>query len=555
MLFLWADIWWSIMSFDLILHISNHAWSVKIDENINVDECLHFNFSFEDLQFLNLSDDEVGQKMLYIIEKIKEPAEFSEKNGKNADGSPRYRRRKFEISNDIKAEAVHLQGIRGEKTHPHVHLLIKKNARMGKDFGYLRKRISEISQEIGLTVNWDQVTKYNPQSVKNLQRAVKKFTWTIQQKDNDGFRSLVLKNADIFAKQISLLEELTKKTGNYSYFAKTMRHIQHRLNAQRLDFTYNNTNLRYKIEPLLTPEIMGCIQSIQRGEFTQKKLQYHLDNPIMKDYIRFSAGLNAPYWAILKENTNLLDGVRKNKKAVENYSKLKQKTKNKQKAKSEYTPHDFERLRVLKNIKSDIHFAIQKSKNEKELKENLGGASLKKRSGKVIGIKIGENVVKMTEIGIPWSEVLHKMKMNASAENETTKTTTTTKEKKHEYYIDCKIRRIDEKIQQNSERIQTAGGIYQKFRNAADRLYEAARKTYNGFSERAARIVEGVAKKRLDEISDLRAKQSDSDKSITEVKENAIEAKFDLADEAIIDEIDIMFNQDVKRKRKRGSRL
>ena len=392
--------------FNIKKHLQQHAHYFKEYEKVNSND-LHFNFSVQDLQFLSQNLD-ITATMEKILQDIRQPAQYKVKNGfyvdKDDNKKQKYTTRTIDLSKNIKIEAIHIKGSKGEYTQPHIHLVLDKDGRYGKEYSLLKLHISKVLEKYGLVANFDEIMPYNPYAVKNLQSSVKKFFWSLKKLDNEGFKRYIANNKELLKKYLDLLQELTQKTCNLDYYFKTMQTLQNRLNSLKIKVYYNDYNLadKYPIKEVLSKKDIEVIELIQQKKFSQKNIKNYLDNPILRDFVRYSyykKTKNSYIVTALKKHTTLLQYVKPNKKLVDNYFKLLKEQLPKKQRKSQLTEQD----NTFLKFKTAFIRSLKTAKNEKELKKKMeqeGFAfSWKKRKGKTIGIKWEDNYVKFTDLG------------------------------------------------------------------------------------------------------------------------------------------------------------
>lgn len=394
------------MAFDIKKHLKQHAYLFRQYKKHDKND-LHFNFSILDLQFIANNLD-IATTLKNILKEIRIYKQYKVKNGYYiaADGTKKqkYTTRTIDLSRHIKIEAIHLDGSLGEYTQPHIHLILDKNGRYGKKYSLLKLHISKVLEKYGLIANFDEILEYNPIGVKNLQSSIKKFFWSLKKLDNQEFKTYVTRNEQLIQKYIGMLIQLTQKTGNLDYYFKTMKTLQNRLNSLTIDISYNSYNLRhtYPIEEILSKEDKEVIQLIQNKKFSQKDIKEYLNNPILRDFTRYSYYKNTKNCYIvteLKKHTTLLQHTKPNKKLVDNYFKLLKEQLPKKKRKSQLSQQDNYFLR----FKSAFTYSLQTAKSEKELKKKMEQEgftfSWKKRKGKTIGIKWENKYIQFIDLG------------------------------------------------------------------------------------------------------------------------------------------------------------
>jgi hypothetical protein len=396
------------MSFDIKKHLQDHAFYFKQYDKLKEND-LHFNFSFEDIQFFN-KDKSPEELLSELLQELKKPAEYKEKNGfktlKNGEKKQKYTTRTINLSQNIQIEAIHVVGASGEHTHPHIHLILRKDGRYGKDFSLLRKHISTIAEKYGLMPNFDEIqdNKY-----KNLASSVKRFFWLLKKLPSKDFKEYFFKEdkKELLAVMIDKLIQYTKSTGNTLFYFKTMQNLRKRLQDNKIDYNYKKYNLReiIPIEEVLTQEDYEVIELLNDKKFAQKDIKDYIKNPILRDFARYSyyKDLKKSYIIKALKETTLIPNLQPNKRLLDNFLKLYNKKLSTSKRKSMLTEKD----NLALFFKNKLLQSAEKSANEKELRENLLKdfniqLKLKKRKGKTIGytfIKDGqEHYFKQSEI-------------------------------------------------------------------------------------------------------------------------------------------------------------
>lgn len=406
------------MSFDLEAHLENHAFIFKKHSDI-LPNSIHFNFSFLDLQFL---DKDVKETMSRLLDTLLLPTSYNVANGKRKDKHgnivQKFTTRKVHLQNDVQAMAIHLKGPEGEDTMPHIHFIADGATRFGYSYSLLKKHVSVVSEQFGLLPNFDEMVEHNPLSVKSLSRAVSQITWSWKKSTNAQLKSEISSRG--LDKSISLLKSYCLKTKNLTYYIKSMEGLKTRLNRMKLDIVYEGHHLRDTYPIPLREDDMEVIKLIQAKTFTQKAMQPYFKNPLLRDFIRHSAGTTKPYiYDALKEQTNLLDNVSKNQQAVTSYKKLMQKETPMRK--SQLTPKDNQVLSRKNELRRIIIEVSKSATNEKTFRTLMQDAGyvdfgLKKKQGKVLGCIYKEldskRTVSFTEIGLHWGELKKSLIVN-----------------------------------------------------------------------------------------------------------------------------------------------
>jgi len=377
--------------FDIKAHLKNHAFYFKQYEEIEKDD-LHFNVSFLDIQFFNKNEN--AEEILFkLLEELKKEASYKVRNGyyidKNGNKRQKYTTRVINLANIVKVIAIHIEGADGEYVMPHIHLILDKNARLGKNFSLLMQHINEVSKKFNLRPNFSEISQNNPNTYRNLGKAVKNFSWIIRKMPNPDFKKYV---ANRLEDKLNKLWEYTLLSNNLQYYIKTLEFIKKRLNRQRIDFIYKNHNLRNTYPLPLTQDDLKVIELINQKKFSQKDIKSYLNNAILRDFVRYSYFKNKSKALIINsisKQTELLQNLRPNKKVIDNYLKLYKKTLDLDKKQLLEEQEKEKEIKSIKEIlKEDLIKVSQTCKNEKELRagmQKLGyiDFGFKKKSGKV----------------------------------------------------------------------------------------------------------------------------------------------------------------------------
>jgi len=385
-----------------------------------VEGDLHFYFSMLDLQFLERDREAV---MTALLQRLRDATFYKVANGtrkdKHGNSVQKFTNRQIDLSQEIVAEAIHLKGPEGEDTMPHIHFILKKNARLGRNYSLLKKHIIAITSEFKLSPHFDEMVEHDGGQVKNLANAVKSISWSWKKMDNATFKRTVIDETYI-NKTIKLLQSYTLKTNNLTYYIKTMDGLKKRLNRLKTDLYHDNHNLRHTYPIPLTIKDLEVIQFINNKEFSEQTMQPYINTPLLRDFIRYSAGTTTSYIInALKAQTTLLNGIYKNKTAVNNYIVLTHK--NPTLKKSQQAPKEKKHVKKERDDRKNFLEVVKSSYNEKSLKAGMilkgyETFSFKKRNGRIIGFSFQENsktqIKKFTDLGINWPNIKHQLMKN-----------------------------------------------------------------------------------------------------------------------------------------------
>ncbi len=392
------------MKFDIKKHIEQHAYLYKqFDKHKSTD--LHFKFSVLDLYFLANEYSNIEEKLKEILDELLKPATYTirEKNGfytdKNGNKKQKYANRniKIDLKKHLTALAIHTKGSKGEYTQPHIHFLIKKDARLGINYSLLKYHISKTLEKHNLKAHFDEINDYK---YKNLAKNVSKFFWQLKKLSDKEFEKYIAKNSSILKKYLDLLYNYVKSSNRLDYFFKTMQILRKRLNKLNIDFQYNNHNIRYSYDInfiLENKENQAVIDILQNKKYSQKDIKAYLDNAILRDAVRY-CNLKEGAYIIneIKHNTTLLDNFKTNKTLTNNYLKLLKKDLQTTKTKTQLKEEG--KLEYINAFKR----ALKNAQNEKELRKILKEKydfKFKKRKGKVIGFEFNNTYLSIKDLG------------------------------------------------------------------------------------------------------------------------------------------------------------
>jgi len=383
------------MKFDITIHLQNHAYYCFIKPNVKIsNNDLHFNFSYLDIQFFDKSKkpEEILEE---LVKELLKPATYKVKNGwrtlKDGTKKQKYTTRVINLKDVVLIIAIHIKGADNEYVMPHIHFIILKDARLGKNFSLLKTHIIEVSKKFGLKPNFAEAPASNPFAYKNLAKAVKNFSWIIRKMPNEDFREYVKNKLE---DRLNKLWEYTLLSNNLQYYIKTLEFIKKRLNRQKIAFEWQGHNLKNTYPLPLTEEDLKIIELINKKEFTQKAIKPYLKNAIMRDFVRYSYFKDKSKALIINsisKQTKLLQNLRPNRRVVENYLKLYEKTLDLDKQTQIKEQQKQKQQESIKEIlKEDILRVAKTCKNEKELREKMQELGykkfgFKKKQGKVIG--------------------------------------------------------------------------------------------------------------------------------------------------------------------------
>lgn len=414
--------------FNIVTHILDHAaYLHNLDESyIHTDtrELLHFNISFHDFLFKD-EQDEV-ERLKTFIHKAIQPTIIEEKNGfyKRVDGTlkQKYTKRALDLSDA--SIAIHIVDDKGQKTYPHIHFLFNVKKKLGNAYSTLKIHLSNIACTMGLMINMNKITSYNPKSVLNLQRGCKRFSWMIKKATARQLHKMLDKQ-DYVTRRLDGLYNLTDTTRNLSFLVKTMNHLKKRLNHMHRSFIYQEHDLKESYPIPLSQEDHKVIELVTTP---QKLFKKHLrgleDNLILQDYVRYSEDKKAYIIDALRNNKGIVF-YKNHQKASTIKEMVLGKLEND--ATKDYATIQEERTQVtFKSLFRNVfHKALTTSKSEVELREcmlqHYSLFSKKKINGKWIGYTTQDAnekkiVVKFDDLHVTSSQILYKLSQNSKVQ-------------------------------------------------------------------------------------------------------------------------------------------
>ena len=406
--------------FNLENHLQEHAIYFQKYADITKKD-LHFNFSFLDLQFL---EKDIQNTLEEFIRVIREPAAYSVKNGirKNKKGDvQKYTKRKINLAKDIKIEAIHVEGPEGEDTMPHIHLVANSNSRWGQSYSLLKKHISEVTKRFNLLANFDTLTEYNPKAIKQLSKAVNQITWGWKQGNQLQFKKSIENKS--LKKELDLLHAYTLQTHNLSYYIKSMNQIQSRLNRSKSNFMWEGHNLEDTYPIPLTQEDFTVIDLIRNKKFQEEDIAPYINNPILRDYVRYTENLTEPFILnAIKKQTNLLKGIRKNRSVTRSYLNIMKNTPTVRVNDNDFNTKMISRTHIInKDILQALKAALTSATNTNSLvllMQNAGYSDFQfiKSKQKVTACLYIESkrkyTIKLNDIGMSWEKIQDLLKDN-----------------------------------------------------------------------------------------------------------------------------------------------
>lgn len=416
--------------FNIVTHILDHAeYLYNLDDthtHTDTRELLHFNISFHDFLFKN-EKDEVARLKEFVHETIK-PTIIEEKNGfyKRVDGTlkQKYTKRSLDISDA--SIAIHIEDDKKQKTYPHIHFLFNAKKKLGNAYSTLKIHLSNIASNMGLMINMNKITAYNPKSVLNLQRSCKRFSWMVKKATAKQLNKMLDKQ-DYLTRRLDGLYSLTDTTRNLSFLVKTMNHLKKRLKYTHRSFIYKEHDLKESYPIPLTQEDQKVLDIVTAPKKIFKKhLRGLEDNLILQDYVRFSEDKKAYIIDALRNNCKFVFYKNQQKASVIKEAVLSKLNKD---ASKNYETIQVERMQVtFKSLFRNMFYeALNTSKNEVELRECMlqkySLFSKKKVDGKWVGYTTQDTndqkiVIKFDDLHVTSSQILYKLSQNVKEHNQ-----------------------------------------------------------------------------------------------------------------------------------------
>jgi len=197
----------------------------KEDSKMSNNNYIHFVASFDLGQFKD--KEEAKQKLKILLkELLRYEMIVEEKNGKrklkNGKVVQKTRKRRIKIGEFLTAGAIHTRGFDSLwAVNPHLHLLFSKKARLGKNFIYLKKAITEIIKNKNLNIKPSFSEKEGLIS-KSFKKVLNARSWAIRQG-----RNINLNTVEKFVKDIVTYLE---RTNNLEFAIKQYILLKKKLN-------------------------------------------------------------------------------------------------------------------------------------------------------------------------------------------------------------------------------------------------------------------------------------------------------------------------------------
>lgn len=419
------------MAFDQRIHIKDHA-ELIIDNlviNENEEDFVHFTCSVDTALLISKGYDtqekidNLMKEMLINISKSKHVV--AEQNGtytnKNGDVIRR-KPRKRTIGFDKILSAYHNRHFDDSKrVNSHYHFLGNQNARLGKNFIYLKKAIEIEAEKFGITFHFSD-TRRETGLTKSQEKSIKTMSWIFNEGKTKKIETY-LKDDDKLGKVLDLLHTHYVHSENISYFIKTINIVNQRLHELGVDYWYKNINLKNSICFSLTSEQEDKIKALNNEEVVELDMTKVFDREVLK----YAYGFGSDSMSVLVDRFDM---------PTINKNKLEVISKNDDNNGEPKSKSNFRNL-VLVDIKN----AIDNSWDEKSLKEALLDMGYQKTSFKTAKnkdkkrIKTGMAIVtpkgmKLTmnflELGMSWADITSILMANQKKKKKSEKITSKT---------------------------------------------------------------------------------------------------------------------------------
>lgn len=369
------------MSFDIKKHILDHAaWVIDLMMKRHNKKSKHFNTSCDTAYFIVSGYDtqeKIDKVMRTIMQNISQKQmSFKEKNGVyvNRFGVKRQKYRTRIIKFDNLLSAYHNSHFDNSKSvNPHFHYLIPDNARVGIGYQYLMVALQKEATTFGLKFNFMEESQQSILS-KSSQQIMKRFSWHLHQGDMKKIEKYLCSKVSI-DRHLKMLVDYYHETQNLSFFIKSMKIINQRLDELDIDYIYKAVNLKDDIFFFLSNDNMHKIQKLQQYD----KVSLDLSNVFDREILKYTYGFGSEAMDVIVDKFNIYD-IQKDQLHIIN-TNLNYDVKNKVNPNNEFREY----------VISDIRTAISHARNEKDIKELLiDSGAYKKISMKTQKLKDGK---------------------------------------------------------------------------------------------------------------------------------------------------------------------
>ena len=429
------------MKFNIKIHILDHATYTINDLSDSYKPLVHFNTSVCQTYFLRQgieTQEKIDDIMINILKKISHRTILvKEKNGtytkKDGKVIQRYRTRTISFSNLL--SAYHSQHFDSSKSvNPHFHFLFPTNARMGKDFLYLKQALKEEADKHKIKFNFMEEKQNTGLSKKQLYK-IESLSWIFNQGNTNKIKKYYLSNTNRLTEALDLLHMHYRSTQNISYFLKNLSILNQRLQELDIDFIYKNLNLKENIYFFLNQKQKNMLESLASGRNVELDLSQVIDREILK----YSHGFKSDAIDILSKKFNL---------ELLSPKQLLFHKKHEQKNSKEQNNNTFRKL-----IIDDLRNALVYANSEKDWKNillKMGYMKISinssKSSGKRVKTAITVITKKRSKVSIPFYSMrlnfkkitqimMHNKKKNRKKEDYSNRFDAYKKRKKREYEI------------------------------------------------------------------------------------------------------------------------
>jgi len=385
--------------FNIFLHIIDHAhFTFGTPPNRGV-KLMHFNTSVDATYFLRQGIstqheiDKIMEKILTNV--LKCTMKVKEKNGiyiaKNGIKKQKYRERTIIFGNIF--AAYHKRHFDSSKSvMPHFHFVIDKNARVGKDFIYLKQALEKEAKVHHIKFNFMEPRQNTGLSKSQMMR-IKKLSWLMHQGDTNKIHQY-LEKPEKLSQTLELMKKHYENTQNLSFFIKTLMIINQRL--QELNISYQHEGVELK------EDIFFFLASAQKNKLeylaNSREIELNLNHVLDREILKYAHGFKSDVMDVMVEKFKI-PNIRKSQLFI-----ASQKPK-----KTPLIKTNNFKARVIQDIRN----ALSDASNEKQwkhlLKEigymNVSVKSAKNNNGN--REKIGLTIVtkKKTNLFIPFHEM------------------------------------------------------------------------------------------------------------------------------------------------------
>jgi len=247
----------------------------------------HFNTSIDTAYFIArnyTTQEQIDAVMTKIMNNISKRAiEVNEKNGIYVDkkGNLNQKSRTRIIKFDDLLIVYHNRHYDASKSvNPHFHFLIPPKARVGIGYMYLMKALTEQAIQYGLKFHFMEPSQETNLTKTQLEE-IEELSWHQQQGHGETIKKY-FDDREGLVRKLDILVDHYRQTLNISFYIKTFKVINQRLNEFNLDFDHQGVNLKNEIPFFLYESEKTIIEQLKDRKDIKLDLRYVLDREILK---------------------------------------------------------------------------------------------------------------------------------------------------------------------------------------------------------------------------------------------------------------------------------